>query len=123
MHNKEYETHPLRKSSPQRDILIMIDGNHHDWFKNGRKSSLHIAIDDATGELLCGWLMPTECLEGYVHMLEILVIKYSIPENFYSDKHTILISPKDSNLTNFSHMCEDLGINIIVANTFKLKVK
>lgn len=67
--------------------------------------------------------MPTECLEGYVHMLEILVIKYSIPENFYSDKHTILISPKDSNLTNFSHMCEDLGINIIAANTPRAKGK
>lgn len=56
-------------------------------------------------------------------MLEILVIKYSIPENFYSDKHTILISPKDSNLTNFSHMCEDLGINIIAANTPQAKGK
>ena len=61
--------------------------------------------------------MPTECLEGYVHMLEILVNKYGIPENFYSDKHTILINPKDGELTNFGHMCEDLGINIIAANT------
>lgn len=56
-------------------------------------------------------------------MLEILVTKYSIPENFYSDKNTILISPKDSNLTNFSHMCEDLGINIIAANTPQAKGK
>ena len=71
--NKEYEYHPLREPSPRRGILIMIDGTPHDWFNNGRKSSLHIAIDDATGELLCGWLMPTECLEGYVHMLKILV--------------------------------------------------
>lgn len=53
-------------------------------------------------------------------MLEILVTKYSIPENFYSDKHTILISPKDSNLTNFSHI---LGINIIAANTPQAKGK
>ena len=95
----------------------MIDGTPHDWFQNGKKLSLHIAIDDATGELLCSWLMPTECLEGYVHMLEILVTKYGIPENFYSDKHTILISLKDGNLTNFGHMCEGLEINIITANT------
>ena len=101
----------------------MIDGTPHDWFQNGRKSSLHIAIDDATGELLCGWLMPTECLKGYVHMFEILVTKYGIPENFYSDKHTILISPKDGNLTNFGHMCEDLEINIIAANTPQAKGK
>ena len=56
-------------------------------------------------------------------MLEILVTKYGIPENFYSDKHTILISPKDDNLTNFGHMCEDLGINIIAANTPQAKGK
>ena len=121
--NKEYERHPLREPSPRRGILIMIDGTPHDWFDNGRKSSLHIAIDDATGELLCGWFMPTECLEGYVHMLEILVTKHGIPENLYSDKHTILISPIDGNLTQFGQMCEDLGINIIAANTPQAKGK
>ena len=121
--NKEYDSHPLREPSPQRGILIMIDGTPHDWFQNGRKSSLHLAIDDATGEALCGWFMPTECLEGYVHMLEILVTKYGIPENIYCDKHTILISPIDGNLTNFGHMCEDLGINIIAANTPQAKGK
>ena len=121
--NKEYDSHPLREPSPQKGILIMIDGTPHDWFQNGRKSSLHLAIDDATGETLCGWFMPTECLEGYVHMLEILVTKYGIPENIYCDKHTILISPIDGNLTNFGHMCEDLGINIIAANTPQAKGK
>lgn len=121
--NKEYDSHPLREPSPQRGILIMIDGTPHDWFLNGRKSSLHLAIDDATGEALCGWFMPTECLEGYVHMLEILVTKYGIPENIYCDKHTILISPIDGNLTQFGHMCEDLGINIIAANTPQAKGK
>ena len=121
--NKEYNMHPLREPSPRRGILIMIDGTPHDWFQNGRKSSLHLAIDDATGEALCGWFMPTECLEGYVHMLEILVTKYGIPENFYSDKHTILINPKDGELTQFGQMCEDLGINMIAANTQQAKGK
>jgi len=79
--NKKYESHPLREPSPQRGILIMIDGTPHDWFQSGRKSSLHLAIDDATGEALCGWFMPTECLEGYVRMLRILVTKYGIPQN------------------------------------------
>ena len=121
--NKDYETHPLREPSPRRGILIMIDGTPHDWFQNGKKFSLHLAIDDATGECLCGWFMPTECLEGYVHMLKILVTKYGIPENIYCDKHTILISPIDGNLTQFGMMCEDLGINIIAANTPQAKGK
>ena len=101
----------------------MIDGTPHDWFQDYKKYSLHLAIDDATSEALCGWFMPTECLEGYVHMLEILVNKYGIPENFYSDKHTILINPKDGELTNFGYMCEDLGINTIAANTPQAKGK
>lgn len=121
--NKEYDKHPLREPSPRRGLLIMIDGTPHDWFQNDKKSSLHLAIDDATGEALCGWFMPTECLEGYVRMLEILVTKYGIPENIYCDRHTILISPKDGNLTQFGHMCEDLGINIIAANTPQAKGK
>lgn len=121
--NKKYERHPLREPSPKRGILIMIDGTPHDWFQNDRKYSLHLAIDDASGEALCGWFMPTECLEGYVHMLEILVTKHGIPENIYCDKHTILINPKDGELTNFGYMCEDLGINIIPANTAQAKGK
>ena len=51
--------------------------------------------------------------------VEILVTKHGIPENLYSDKHTILISPIDGNLTQFGQMCEDLGINMIAANTIK----
>ena len=121
--NKEYEKHPLRDPSPKRGILIMIDGTPHDWFQNGTKYSLHLAIDDATGEILAGWFMPTECLEGYVHMLEILVTKHGIPENIYCDRHTILINPKNGELTNFGHMCEDLGINIIAANSAQAKGK
>ena len=35
--NKEYDSHPLREPSPQRGILIMIDGTPHDWFQNSRK--------------------------------------------------------------------------------------
>lgn len=32
----------------------MIDDTPHDWFQNGKKYSLHLAIDNATGEALCG---------------------------------------------------------------------
>ncbi len=61
--------------------------------------------------------MPTECLEDYIHMLEISVTKYSNIENFYFDRHTILIVHKDGELTNLGHMCEDLDINIIAVGT------
>ena len=115
--------HPLRDPSPRRGILIMTDGTPHDWFQNGKMWSLHLAVDDATGEILAGWFMPNECLEGYIHILEIILIKYGIPENFYSDRHTILINPIDGKLTQFGSICEDLGINIIAALTPMAKGK
>ena len=64
-----------------------------------------------------------ECLEGYIHILETILIKYGIPENFYSDRHTILINPIDGKLTQFGSICEDLGINIIAALTPMAKGK
>ena len=120
---KGKNSHPLREPSPRRGILIMIDGTPHDWFENGKKFSLHLAIDDATGEVLAGWFMPTECLEGYCYMLIILIQKHGIPENIYSDKHTIFKSPVDGNLTQFGRMCEELGINMIFAETAEAKGK
>ena len=120
---KGKDSHPLRDSSPRRGILIMIDGTPHDWFENGKKFSLHLAVDDATGEILAGWFMPTECLEGYCHMLKILIEKHGIPENIYSDKHTIFKSSVDGNLTQFGRICEELGINMIFAETAQAKGK
>lgn len=117
------DSHPLREPSPRRGILIMIDGTPHDWFENGKKFSLHLAIDDATGEILAGWFMPTECLKGYCYMLKILILKHGIPENIYSDKHTIFKSPIDGNLTQFGRMCEEFGINMIFAETAEAKGK
>ena len=108
---------------PSRGILIQIDGTPHDWFQNGKMWSLHLAVDDATGEILAGWFMPNECLEGYIHILEIILIKHGIPESFYSDRHTILINPIDGKLTQFGSICEDLGINIIAALTPMAKGK
>ena len=121
--SKNYINHPLREPSPRRGILIMIDGTPHDWFSNGKKFSLHLAIDDATGEILCGWFMPTECLEGYTMLLYLLVKNYGIPENIYSDRHTILIALKEGEITQFGHMCEDLGINQIAALSPEAKGK
>lgn len=121
--SKNYINHPLREPSAKRGILIMIDGTPHDWFGNGTKFSLHLAIDDATGEILCGWFMPTECLEGYTMLLYLLVTNYGIPENIYSDRHTILIALKEGEITHFGHMCEDLGINQIAALSPEAKGK
>ena len=118
---KQY--HTLRDPVPKTGMLVMVDGTPHDWFSNGKLFSLHLALDDATGRVLCGYFMPTECLKGYCHMLVLLITKYGIPENIYSDKHTIFKSPVNSNYTNFGKICKELGINQILANTPEAKGK
>lgn len=122
-HFKGKDAHPLRDPSPRRGMLIMVDGTPKDWFDNGKNFSLHLAIDDATGEILAGCFMTTERLEGYCHMLKILIEKHGIPENIYSDRHTIFKSPVDGNLTQFGRMCSELGINMIFAQTAQAKGK
>lgn len=117
------QSHTLREPMPKRGMLIMIDGTPHDWFGNGKHFSLHLAIDDATGEYLCGYFMPTERLEGYCRLLTLLLTKYGIPENIYSDKHTIFKSSVEENLTTFGSICEDFGINMIFANSPEAKGK
>ena len=121
--NKNENIHSIREPMSNRGTLIQIDGTPFDWFANGKMHSLHLAVDDATDEVLAGWFLPTECLEGYIKMLEILLTKHGIPENFYSDRHTILISSIDGNLTQFGEMCKDLGINIIAALSPQAKGK
>ncbi len=117
------QVHSLRDPSPRRGILIMVDGTPHDWFGNGKKFSLHMAIDDATGEILAGWFMPTECILGYCHLFKIIFEKYGIPISVYSDRTTILWDPKDGELTEVGRMLDELGIELIYANSAEAKGK
>ena len=120
---KKNEIHSLRDPSPRRGILIIIDGTPHDWFGNGLKQSLHLAIDDATGEFLAGWFMKEETLEGYCHLLYLILTKYGIPISFYSDNYAVFKSPTDKNLTTFGKICEKLGIEMIYAGSPEAKGK
>ena len=115
--NKKSEKHSLRDPKPRRGILIIIDGTPHDWFQNGLKQSLHLAIDDATGEFLAGWFMETECLVGYAHLLYLILTKHGIPVSFYSDQYAVFKSPTDKNLTTFGRICHELGIEMIFASS------
>lgn len=120
---KNKSTHTLRKPMAKRGMLVMIDGTPHDWFQNGNVFSLHLAIDDATGEYLCGYFAPTETLFGYCNVLKLLLKKHGIPENIYSDKHVIFKSSLEYKLTNFGKILKDFGINLILANSPQAKGK
>ena len=115
--------HTLRNPYPRRGMLIMTDGTPHDWFGNGTKFSLHMTLDDATDEILSGWFMPTECQLGYCYAFKIMFEKYGLPQAIYSDRTTILWNPKDGELTQVGRMLDELGIELIYANSPQAKGK
>lgn len=119
----EKDNHPLRDPMPRRGMLIMTDGTPHDWFQNGEKASLHLTLDDATGEILSGWFMPTECQLGYCYAFKIMLQKYGIPQVIYADRTSILWTEVEGNRTQTARMLDDLGIELIFANSSQAKGK
>lgn len=117
------DIHPLREPSPRTGMLILTDGTPHDWLGNGHKFSLHMTLDDATGEIKSGWFTPNESMLGYCYAFKIMIEKYGIPDSMYSDRTTILWDPKDGNLTQVGRMLDELGINLIYANSPEAKGK
>ena len=120
-HKTNESLHLLRQRSPREGMLIQIDGTPFDWFGNGQVYSLHIAVDDATKKVLAGWFTKNESQLGYCRIMYLIIKKYGIPLSVYSDKHTIFKSPKDDGITQFGMMMEDLGIEMIFANTSQAK--
>ena len=45
------------------------------------------------------------------------------PENFYFDRYSVFFNEEDQGLTQFGRMCNELGINMIFANTPQAKGK
>lgn len=121
--NGSKDKHPLREPMPRRGMLIMTDGTPHDWFGNGKKFSLHLTLNDATGEILSGWFTPTECKIGYCQAFKIMFEKHGMPQVIYADRTTILWDPKEDNQTQVARILDELGIELIFANSPEAKGK
>ena len=115
------QLHLLRKPSDRKGHLVQIDGTPYDWFNNGSMYCLHLAVDDATSELLAGWFTKHECLFGYCKMFEIILKKHGIPTYIYSDRHTILKSPSENGDTIFRQIMRNIDIEQIYALSAQAK--
>ena len=120
-HNED--PHSLREPSPQSGMLVMTDGTPHDWFGNGIKWSLHMTLDDATGKILSGWFTPNESQLGYCYAFKLMFIKNGLPEVIYADRTSILWDSKEGQRTQVARMLDELGIELIYANTPQAKGK
>jgi hypothetical protein len=112
--------HPRRPRRPNFGELVQLDASQHDWFCNGSKTYLHIAIDDATSVILAGYFCSQETLTGYFELLHQVLASYGIPSAFYTDRRTIFESmtaqAQLNARTQFNNACHKLGIDIIVTS-------
>ena len=65
-----------------------MDASLHNWF--GRdKCQLHIAVDDATGNIVGAYFDNQETLNGYYNVLHQVLTQYGIPYGFFTDRRTV----------------------------------
>jgi hypothetical protein len=112
--------------------MVQMDGSHHDWLEVlGSKLVLMGYVDDATGRLYAkfyeyeGTKPAMESMRGYIK-------KHGIPRSIYLDKHSTYKNNQKykyadwpfrdkEELTQFARACNQLGIELIYANSPQAK--
>lgn len=128
------KAHRPRERKPQAGMLWQIDATPFAWLEDRAPAfALHAAIDDATGTVVGAVFRPSECREGYSHVMMQGIQKYGVPLGLYSDRHTIFRSPKEKltieqelagetkPLSHFGKAMADLHIEHIKAITPQAK--
>jgi transposase len=121
-----------RERSPQRGMLLQIDGSDHDWLEGrGPKLSLLAAIDDATGEVVGALFRPEEDTVGYFLLMQHVFETQGLPLAVYADRHTIFQSPKKATIaeelagklprSQFGRLLDELDIRLIEAHSPQAK--
>lgn len=110
--------HPRRERCKFFGEMIQMDASEYEWIE-GVKWQLHLAVDDATGEVVGGYFDEQETLNGYYHVLEQILTNYGAPAMFYTDRRTVFEYRRknrafddEDTFTQFSYACKKLGIDI-----------
>ena len=111
------KAHPRKPRAKYFGELIQMDSGLF-WF-NKIYSTLHLAVDDATGTVVGAYFDYQETLNGYYHVLKNILEKHGIPNEFLTDNRTVFTyrsaaNPTDGHdtYTQFAYACKSLGIPI-----------
>lgn len=113
------DAHPRRPRSKYFGEMVQMDASELVWVAGAGKWHLHVAVDDATGEVVGAWFDTQETLDGYYHVLYMILKVYGVPSRFRTDRRTVFEyslrgrpdEEKDT-FTQFSAACRTLGIEI-----------
>ena len=119
--------HPLRERRARFGELVQLDGSPFDWFEGRAPAcTLLVYIDDATGRLLELWFTEAETTFSYFEATEHYLRRQGKPLALYSDKLGVFRVNQPNALTGsgatqFTRAMEQLGIEVICANTPQAK--
>lgn len=109
------DAHSRRPRSAYFGELEQMDASPYEWFGTS-KTSLHIAVDDATGRLTGAYFDKEETLNGYYHVYDQILRKYGIPYKFFTDRRTVFTYKKknapdieEDTCTQFAYACKQFG--------------
>lgn len=117
------KAHKPRPRMPQEGMLIQFDGSEHVWF-GGFESDLIGGIDDATGKVVGAEFFIGETSLHCMKVMRDIIEAEGIPHAFYLDKAGAFgKDDKDQDSTQIGRALEDLGCDIILANSAQAKGK
>ncbi|MFA6162738.1 MAG: ISNCY family transposase [Methylobacter sp.] len=96
-------------------LLLQMDGSPHRWFGN-EKSCLIAIIDDATSEIHAEFFK-SETTQGCLKVMRDYIEQKGLFKALYVDKAGIFGGPKRCNFSQMQRACEELGIEILFANS------
>ena len=112
------DAHSRRPKCAYFGELQQMDASPHLWFGN-IVTSLHIAVDDATGRITGAYFDKEETLNGYYHVFHQILTTYGIPYKFFTDKRTVFTykqknapSTDEDTYTQFAYACKQLGVEL-----------
>lgn len=121
------DAHPRRPRCAYFGELQQMDASFYEWFGKG-KTTLHIAVDDATGTITGAYFDQQETLSGYYHVFYQILTHYGIPYKFFTDRRTVFTYQKknsssieEDTYTQFAYACKQLGVEIEVSSVPQAK--
>ena len=116
------DAHSRRPRCAYFGELEQMDASAYKWFGTGN-TTLHIAVDDATGAITGAYFDRQETLSGYYHVFHQILTHYGIPYKFFTDRRTVFTYKKkkassieEDTYTQFAYACKQLGVEIEVSS-------
>lgn len=121
------QARPRRPRCKYMGEMIQMDASSFEWIKD-HIWHLHLAVDDASGEVVGAFFDTQETLNGYYNVFHQILTNYGIPAMFYTDRRTVFEYKRKNNafddddtFTQFSYACHNLGVDIKTTSVAQAK--